>query len=265
MKRIFANNTMKLTLAIGALWWLTSCGSSKSSGGGFDSASTDGSVIASDAAIATCSSDVAALADFQVQVMQYGSETVSNKPDLVRVKIVKAPQEYIAEDWEVLMYRWTVADDGTNQAIDNDPLYFQFERKDTYSTFQQMTSSTAPVSYQAFYGGQVQQMVDYANQFTSYSPLSASSATGFFQKATFLVNLRDLKSAYQVIRIVLKKSGTVMREVDVLIPSFQADPALYNADSRHPTALQQLHPLKSKLGGTWTKDQYSEFARSSCF
>lgn len=265
MKRINSKNLMKLSLAIGALWWLTGCGSSKSSGGGFDAASTDqSSTVGPSDALANCSTDVANLADFQVQVMQYGSGLTPSRPDLLRVKIIKIPQDYVDQNWKVVMYRWTVAASG-NTSIDQTALSYQFERKNSYSSFQQIISGTANNTYRAFYGEQIQGMVDYANQFNSYAPLSGATPADFFQGATFLVNIKDVYNAYQVLRISLKSNDSVMREVDVLIPTFQADPALYNADSRHPAVLQQLHPQKSKLGGNWTKDQYAEFARASCF
>ena len=257
MDTMNTNKLMKITFAIGAIWWLTGCGSSQSTtSGGFDSASTNPGTQPADTAVATCSTDVAHMSDFQVQVMQF-----PGRSDLVRVKIVNTPQDFIASNWEVLMYRWTAAPGGSS-SIDSTPLSFQFERKDSYSAFQSLTSGTP---YQALYGSQVQGMVDYANQFKTLPALSSASATAFFQGATFLVDLKDQTGSFQVLRISLKNAGVVVREVDVLIPTFQADPARYNADSRHPAILQQLHPQKDKLSQSWTQNQYSAFTQSSCF
>lgn len=259
-------NLLKITLIAGSIFWLVGCGSSKTASSGFDAASTSNNTSsASDSAMAACSTDVAGLSDFQVQVMQYREY---NAPNLVRVKIVKAPSEFnsTSSDWKVQMYRWTSTVDGST-SIDNSPLSFQFERKVGTGFELIAKNSQTPVVYSAFYGSQIAPMADYANQYTGYAPISKASPTDFFKGATFLVDLKDSTNSYQVLRVTIhnKDETSVLREVDVLIPTFSADPARYNSESRHPLVLQGLHPLKAKLGQSWSQTQYSEFAKTFCF
>ncbi len=253
-------NTQKLKLAslIFMTALLMACGSSKSgdgygeadlgsiggSGGGGNPSSTD--------ALAVCSKDGTGLSDFQVHVQQYVDMYGQSRKDIVRLRIVKAPTAWQTNNLDLAVYRWTASPTGAVSA-DNTPLNFQFERR-AAGGFQMLTN----VIYRYFNWGDIVQMGTFAN-------ISTSSPQSFWDVASIVVDLKDTTNSYQALQVVLWNGSTASHKVDVLIPTFQADPAKYNADSRHPSILQQLHPLKSLNGQSWSQANYDQFARAFCF
>ena len=116
-------------------------------------------------------------------------------------------------------------------------------------------------------------------QETAYSLASGQSTsvpdTGMYVKdmtsqTGFMVNLRDdVNNPYQVIKVVAYKSdGTVIDQVNVLIPQFLANPKDYklNPDGT-PRAdlLQQLHPLHNTDVTSWSSSQIQSNFDQYCF
>lgn len=201
--------------------------------------------------MATCSADLGTNADLKVRVMQYVDQYGQARPDYVRIQFVKVPSSWSTSNLDMSVKRWAVSPDNKS-SMDETPLYYKFERK-VASGFQVL----ANYDYQVFNYTEVKQMATYAN----------IDESAFFNQASILVNLKGDATSFQALRIQFAQgaSGSISTYVDVLIPSFQADPAKYNADSRHPYTLQVLHPLKDKLGQAWTQSQYYDFTRSFCF
>ena len=248
--------SLQIALVLMAVASLVGCGSSKTGSEGFgsaDNASTGGGPSSTDDAFALCSQNLSSTGDsFQVRLMQYKDAYNQTRADYVRLQFKVAPAAWQAGNWDMMIYRWTAAPDN-NTSIDSTRLAYQFERR-TASGFQLLHSNT----YTIFNFEEIQQMGAYAN-------IPASSPQEFFNTASLLVNLRDSTNSFQVLRVVFKQGSTVVSQSDVLIPTFQANPAKYNADSRHPSTLQALHPLKDKMGQSWTEANYFEFANAFCF
>lgn len=262
MEKRNIHKLLQIGLIIIALGSMVGCGSSKT-GDGFGSAdesSTDQTQINVPAgtAMAACSEDVEGLSDLKVRLMVYQDSYGKVRPDYVRLQINKAPSGWQSGNWDLYIYRWTAASDG-NTSIDSTPLQYQWERK-VGSGFSLMASTW----YQVFNWAEVVQMVDYVKE-SAQVDLPKDSPQAFANVASLLVGLKDTTNSYQVLRLVFKNGNTVMKEANVLIPTFIANPEKYNADPRHPPILQTLHPLKSRLGQTWTEANYLEFARSFCF
>lgn len=244
---------MVMALTAVALSALVGCGSSKTSNDGFGSSALSSTTSnAVSASMATCSQDVSGLSDLKVRIMQYVDAYGVTHPDYIRLQFVTAPSAWQTSNLDMMIYRWTAAPDNST-SLDSTPLGYQFERK-SGAGFQLL----GPNVYQYFNWNDIVAQGQYAN-------ISATSPQDFFNTATLLVNVKDLTNSYQVLRVVFRQNGNVVESVDVLIPSFLADPAKYDADSRHPVTLQALHPLKDKLGQSWSDTNYAEFARAFCF
>ncbi len=251
--KTFQQNTMKLSLIILAIGFLVACGSSKTADSGFgtvDSSST--STNTEKPAVAVCSQDVAGSSSMKVRLMQYVDPYGATRSDYVRLQFKVAPSDWASGDLDLLLYRWTASSDNAT-SLDSTPLSYQLEKK-VGSGFQLLSNQ----AYQIMNWTEIQ-------QFALATNVNAASPQDFFQTVTVLVNLKDMTNSYQALRVNLRQNGTVVHKMDVLIPTFQADPAKYNADTRHPVSLQALHPLKDKLGQSWTQANYFEFARSFCF
>lgn len=248
--------SLQMALLVLALGALVGCGTSKSgdSFGSIDNSSTD--TLAPDAstdAQALCSQNLTSTGDtFQVRLMKYVDSYNQSRSDFVRLQFRVPPTGWQNGNWDMLIYRWTASPDGSS-SIDSTPLFYQFEKK-VPAGFQLISTH----SYQIFNWAEVVQMGEYAQ-------INTSSPQSFFTPISLLVNLKDSTNSYQVLRVVFRQNGSVVTESDVLIPTFLANPAKYNADSRHPLALQVLHPLKDKLNQSWSETNYYEFARAFCF
>jgi hypothetical protein len=257
------NVGIKIVGALLAVAYLTACGSSIS-GGGFgsvDNSSTSTPVIPG-AAVAKCSQDVGTSSDFHVRVEAAYDQFGTIQPSYARVTITSAPTNW-TNNYDLQLYRWTASSTGTTQ-LDQAALTFQFERTVAPKTYQLMTvnnGSNQQVAY-SYSIIDANEITAYANASTGNSYASASAV--FSSGIHFLVNLHDPSGSYQVIQAVLFNKGTrtVYRQVDVLIPTFYANPATYN--STHPAVLQNLHPLHS-MGQGWSESQYQSFTDGLCF
>lgn len=246
---------LKILLVVAALFSLSACGKKSSGGSGFaDSASNSADSSGGSTALsyAVCSKDMSGLSDFQVRLEQYVDNYGQAQGNLVRLQVYKAPSAWSSANWDLQVYRWTASPDGST-SIDSSPLAYQFDRK-VSGGFQNM----ANINYTIFNWDEIVQMGAYAG-------ISTSSPQSYFNTATLVVDIRDSSASYQVLQVVLRNNGTVVKKVDVLIPQFLADPALYNADNKHPAILQALHPLKDQVNQGWSQANYAEFAKSFCF
>ncbi len=251
MKAWNVQKALQVGLCVVAIAALVGCGKSKSSDG-FGSTNNSSTSPSSSDAIAQCSQDVANNSNIKVQVMQYVDQYGQARTDYVRVKLSKIPSTWMTSNWDLNVKRWAVSPDNKS-SMDNTALYYQFEKR-TASGFQLLSN----YSYQVFNWDEVQQMADYAG----------IDDGAFFNSVSLLVNLKGDSGSFQALRVAFSQggaNGSVIHYVDVLIPTFQADPAKYNADSRHPYTLQILHPLKDKAGQGWTQSQYLDFTKSFCF
>ena len=252
MKQLF------LVTALTGLCFLSliGCGSSKSSSDGFgalaQASTSPSSPVGNATALAICSQDGSASADSQIHLQQFVDQYGQTSSNYVRLQFSMAPQAWQDGNWDLQIYRWTASADGST-SIDSKPLGFQFEQK-VSGSFRPL----APEVYGIFNWTDTQAMAAHAS-------LPAGSPQEFYGATNLLVNLRDSTNSYQVLRVVLKLNGVVQRQLDALIPTFSADPALYLTEARHPAILQSLHPLKEKLGQNWTQANYFEFAKAFCF
>lgn len=253
LKAINLQTTLKLALCFIAIATIVSCGSSKSSDGFGSNDSTSTTPVATNESLAYCSQDIAANSELKVQVMQYVDIYGQAHADILRLKFLKIPSGWKISDWDLVLKRWAVSPDNKS-TIDDSPLHFQFEKR-TASGFSLIHQSD--YSYQMFNYKEVEQMATYSN-------INESS---FFSNVSLLVSLKGDSTSYQALRVQFSQdaNGAVETYVDLLIPTFLADPAKYNADTRHPATLQFLHPMKDKLGQAWSASQYQDFAKSFCF
>lgn len=215
-------------------------------------------------AYAYCSKDVVGNSEFTARVQAVVTSNNSVIPNYVRVKLPKVPSvDWANNNYDLEVFRWTVSPSGAVLAIDpsTDLLEYQFEKKGT-NGFQLISS----YKYTRFNWEEMQDMAKYAKQVTelpdNYSPQS------FFNDFNMLVDLKDNQGTYKVLRVVIREasdnfSGSVVEELDILLPVFEANPNVYG-ESR-PAILEGLHPLKDKATGGWTESQYQTFANAFCF
>ena len=260
-------------ITLGTLF--VNCGSPSTSGDGFGAVNTPSNVPnpADQTKLTSCSKNIVAYdtssgsrvptTDISVQVQRYKDQNGTVRDDLMRVKFVTAPSaQWIAQNWDLEIYRWMASPTGSN--LDSTNLRFQFERK--VGSNAQLVS---PNQYIFFKWTDFENMTTFVNSSPAFKsfPTSVSdvSPIAFFNEMNLLVNTRDDSNSYHVMRLVLRNgtTGQSVREIEVLIPAFAADPARYAADTRHPLVLQDLHPLKGQSG--YTQLQFQALGHASCF
>lgn len=251
-----------LVLSLIAILSLVGCGSKKSGGAGntdLGSRNPDnnGKAIA-ECSKATRSTNMEDLGGFEVRLSAYKDAFGRILPQYARLQFKQIPEEFRTENWEINVYRWTTDPSG-NTALDPQKLKMYFQAR--YSgQFNYLQTTVGPVmaGYQRIdFDNEVQPIGEMAN-------VPTTTAQGFFNVVSFLVDIQDPDSVYQVLRVVLRKDGEVQREADILIPTFYANPLVYNEDERHAPVLQGLHPLKDLLGQSWSEDQYKGFTQAWC-
>jgi hypothetical protein len=96
------------------------------------------------------------------------------------------------------------------------------------------------------------------------SNLGVSTPADFFQKVRFFVTLDDPTGQYDVLTVGLHEvnSGTADTRIDALIPTFAADPRIYNQS--HPSVLQRLHPFAQQDYSAWTFNTFVSRANEMC-
>jgi hypothetical protein len=263
-------------IALGVLF--VNCGSPSSSGDGFGAVNTPSNDPnpADQTKLTSCSKNIVAYdtssgsrvptTDISVQVQRYKDQTGTVRDDLMRLKFVTAPSaQWMSENWDLEIYRWIASPSGSN--LDTTNLSFQFERK--VGSNAQLVS---PNQYIFFDWTDLRNMTTFVNSeesspaFANFpTDVSDASPIAFFNEMNLLINTRDTTNSYQVMRVVLRNGTTKqsVREIEVLIPAFAADPARYAADTRHPLVLQDLHPLKGQSG--YTQLQFQALGHASCF
>lgn len=251
--RIQTHQILRITLCLIAIASVVGCGKSKSTENSAGENTSSLSSVVSQSSLADCSQDNFANPELKVQVMKYIDSYGQPRTDLVRIKFPKIPSGWKLADWDLVVKRWAVSPDNQS-SIDDTALFYQMEKR-TASGFSVIHPTN--YAYQMFNYTEVKQMASYAG----------ISESTFFNEVSLVVNLRGDSNSFQVLRIQFSNgvSGAVETYVDVLIPSFQANPAEYNADSRHPATLRVLHPLKDKLGQSWSQQQYVDFTKAYCF
>lgn len=256
----YTQMTLKITLCLIAISSIIACGASKSKGGlsaisTYTGSSSSTSGTSSNSYIADCSQSNydSKNPELQVELMKYVDIYGNSRNDMVRLKFTKVPSGWKVGNWDLVIRKWAVSPNNQS-TVDQTPLPYQFEKRGSGGF-----SLVHPQSY-------VYQIFNY--QEVQAMAASASMTEGsFFDQVSLVINLRGDTSSYQALRIQFSQgaSGSVETYVDVLIPSFYANPSTYNADSRHPYTLQNLHPLKDKMGQGWTDQQFLDFSKGFCF
>ncbi len=269
--------TAVLLLSMGAL--LIGCGSSKVSSGEAIVASTSTPTTDTTTTIqgktyglANCSKS---MSDSGFQVQLTGMST-----QMMRLQILSLPADFKTTGVTIRVHKASVASDGSKNE-DATQLPFRFEIRNSSGLIEPLASQ---YTYRSFDYSMMEKMMDYAKcnsdlltkkyfEDVSYECTVAGfnnyyGATNptdrFFKSVNFLVDTQDATNSFQILKVALESADgrTTYATTEILIPRFIADPQAYK--NTHPDALFQLHPLKDKLGQTWTDAQLVSLSSPFC-
>ncbi len=223
---------LQVTLAAVAVSLLASCSPTKSDTVSTNSSNT-GLVFSATKTLTQCNRTADSNYTFNTAVAKNSAGAYVN--DLLKIKFSYLSVAATAAGNTVRFYKWRI--NGTVSDLDSTPLNFYFYNLSTGAT---VTTAT-----------------------TSYNTSQISTTNGIY------LQLNDPNEIYQVIKMVVYDSaGTVVSQVNSLIPSFYVSPVDYqlNADGTARAAiLQSLHPLASQLTAGYATAQYAASTSAFCF
>ena len=225
------NTQIKLVILTGIVLLLASCGTSKSTHQNISLSSTD--TTAAPMGLAICNSRTTTDMAAHVSAYKYSNGTVD--PSVIKLKFTSLSNEITQAGNTVRFFKWKVVQ---NQAvIEQTPLNIT---KYSLSTQQMDTQTT-----------------------TAITATTISTSQGFY------IDLNDTTLSHQVLKIaVYAANGSVLKQMDILIPEFKASPTDYmtNTDgSPRVQNLVNLHPLTGMDLTGWTAQNYTNFFSSKCF
>ncbi len=233
---------------------LMGCGSRVSSSGSSDSAST--AAAASNKPLAVCNKVVKN--DFDVRLMAYTDANGVSNGSMVRLKFAHIPTEYVGDGYDIQIRKWTASSTGVVRPADTDtPQYANSKLEYKSSNIYQSASN---------WGYNTTMNVDWYNMkliAAANEAITYTDPNTFFQKYNMLVDLQDTTGDWKALQIILTYNGTAVKWVNILIPTFYADPADYQAT--HPAVLSNLHPLLSMIGQGFASSQYTTETNGYCF
>lgn len=176
--------------------------------------------------LAYCSHNQNSEMNANTMVFTQANQTI--RTDLVWLNLSSIPAEF--ENGQYMqIFRWK-ADTTGAPFMDKTPLQFRFQSK---------KNSQVGTGYSNY--------ARWAELSSFRQSFGENSAASFFNSSMILVDIKDLRAEYDAIRIVVyNSSGSVVQNLDILIPSFYANPADYAVEDNgvaRSNLLQAIHPF----------------------
>lgn len=262
MKARLRQATLLGLLGLGAL---TGCGSHNTADSSIDLSST-GTPGANDRGgnsgkpTATCNKIVQG--DLEVRLMAYTDANNIRNNSLIRLKFVHVPDEYISGNYDIQIRKWTASATGVVRPANTEAPFYVNTRIDLKSNGLYQPASTWNYNLACDTCPTLQwsnmQLIASANGGQTFN-----NANTFFEKFQLLLDLEDSAGDWKALQIIFMNGNVPVKYVNMLIPSFDANPADYKAT--HPLVLSNLHPLLSMLDQGFPSTQYQTESNSYCF
>jgi hypothetical protein len=197
--------------------------------------------------------------DFDIRLMAVKDANGAVNNSLVRLKFVKVPDSFMSDGYNIEIRKWTASSTGVITPADTASPEFANVRFDARSSsgiynsastwnFNLMCSTCLNIDW---YNLKLLVNKDY------------TSANAFFDKYHLLIDLQDSTGDWKALQIVLTLNNAPVKWVDILIPTFDANPADYKLT--HPAVLNNKHPFISMLDQGFSSSQFQTQSNSFCF
>lgn len=257
------SHNLKLTLLmVLALTVLVSCGSKKSDGSVDLSSDDDRGQNPLSKPQAYCNKVVDG--DLEVRLMAYKDPNGRPNNSLIRMKFVKVPNEYAANNYDIRIRKWTASPTGVIRPSDTEAPLHVNTRIDL--------KSAGGYEIASGWGYNLDcascLLLDWHNMgiIANDHGETYTNANVFFEKYHLLLDLEDAKGDWKGLTIVFTDLGVPVKHVNILIPTFAADPVDYVTN--HPPVLNQLHPFYSMrypIDQGWPSTQFETESNGYCF
>lgn len=172
--------------------------------------------------------------------------------DKVRINLTNLPSTFESSDYSIRFFRWMASYPNVIFS-DSTPLKLWIEKR----------AGSSPIT------GQLDRIQwDEIDDILTDKGHSITSMDSAFEQFSFVVDLKDPDASYDALTIGLYKNGAAVQSINVLLPTYHANPNDYATDSRkkeaRPTVLQDLHPFKTYIDSEISDEDYSGMATSLC-
>ncbi len=191
-----------------------------------------------------------------INLMSFVGPSGSTVMRYMRAKIPSLTYGVDDSTVSIKFFRWGASGTGTTSQV---PVNFQFTDN---SKLLLVGGNNGTISGQSF------SILSTAivKDFLSKNGLTVTSLSDVVNHANFLIDLVDSSSAVKALKMAIYVNGTVAEEIDLLLPSFAADPVVYASDSiNHPPVLANLHPFASRSGQGMSAETLASEAIGFCF
>jgi hypothetical protein len=252
------NSQILTTVLIAGSLIMIGCGSNKITAGSSESAAvTDFSSrvpvnSTSQKPLAVCNRG--SNGQLSVDLRQFEDGFGAARNDYVRAKVRSVPSELTNSSYYLAFYRWKANSQG-QAYMDNDALNVRVESLSS-QFFAPVSGYSENLTWEAMQG-----IAEKANN-------SVTTPSEFFTKFSLTVDIRDPLAEYDAIKVVLYNGSEVVSELDMLLPTFYADPHDYRLEpsgSARAQSLQSIHPFASMVGQSWSANHYTTEANKFCF
>lgn len=239
---------LKTIAALASITLLSACGASNQS---LNSSSTlPNTYLSSDKPLASCSETVGTDLKGRLQAVKDSAGNV--RSDLVYLRLTALPSGFSSGSNYIAMWKWLANSSGYTY-LDGTALEFKLINA---STSQEITGWRTTLTW--------------SDVSAAASNMGVADAQAFFNKVKIMVNLKDTKGEYDVLKVTSYESSTnkAVSQADGLIPLFYANPSdyAYESDgSLRADILESLHPLKSYTSQGFSGAQFKSMAEALCF
>jgi hypothetical protein len=191
-----------------------------------------------------------------INLMSFVGPSGSTVMRYMRAKIPSLTYGVDDSTVSIKFFRWGASGTGTTSPV---PVNFQFTDNSKLLLVGGNNGTTSGQSFSVLSTANVK-------DFLSKNGLTVTSLSDVVNHANFLIDLVDSSSAVKALKMAIYVNGTVAEEIDLLLPSFAADPVVYASDSiNHPPVLANLHPFASRSGQGMSAETLASEAIGFCF
>jgi hypothetical protein len=200
--------------------------------------------------------------DVQFQLMAYTDQNNNTNNSLVRLKFINVPSDYVAQGYDIQIRKWTASSTGVVSPSNAEaPQYvntrFDYKSNGVYNVASNWNYNLSCSTCPALFWSNMLLIAKARGE-------TYTDANTFFSNYTLLLDLNDAAGDWKALQVnFVNSSGVAVRSVNALIPTFDANPADYQAN--HPAILTALHPFYNMLNQGWTASQFQTQSNSYCF
>ncbi len=202
--------------------------------------------------------------NLDLKLMEYKDIGGNKNSSMIRMKLLRVPDEFMSDGWDIHIRKWTASKSGDVKPAINEEPYYPLAKIE-YNSGSGYTS----ISQWEFNGGAEGcascANIDWTNmkQMAATKGLTYTSANAYFANFTLLIDLEDPNGDWKALQILFRKDGQTQKFANILIPTFEADPADYI--KTHPKVLSDIHPFIGMLNKDWDASEFQTMANGNCF